>query len=245
MRGSQGKTERQTQFIDATAKVQRTDRQAAGGWAKESTTQLYVSTSFPGQVLICKFQTSSTSSCPDQPEPSRSLSSSDSPIRNRRLSSQLQPNFTMKFALAASLIGMTLACPPPAPRPEYQGGYIRLIPCWWEQAGYCLPWLDPNTQQQVFPDQNFVVVVGISDACVGVIAEEHARELDGRPTYGWTEQHGQQTVIGNTLVITGMTDLVIQRYQNMRYVWQCPDPYAPCHDQTAPAIPPRETGALG
>lgn len=122
----------------------------------------------------------------------------------------------MRLAVFASLAGTAFACLPPYD-PDYYRNHLPLVPCWQEQDSMCRPYIDRNTEMLVFPESNFVVVLPISNDCANTIAEEKARELDGRKTYGWREKHGQLDVLRDTLIISNMTDAVVQEYLNLEY----------------------------
>ncbi|ROT34476.1 hypothetical protein SODALDRAFT_329729 [Sodiomyces alkalinus F11] len=107
----------------------------------------------------------------------------------------------MRLALFASLASTAFACSPMY-NPDYYGNFRPPVACWHGQDTMCRPYIRAGTQQLLLPDENVVVVVPLSETCIATIAEEHAREQDGRLTYGWTQQHGNLHVVGNTLVIT-------------------------------------------
>jgi hypothetical protein len=73
--------------------------------------------------------------------------------------------------------------------------------------------------------QKTAVVYGVSDYCAAEIAEELAREKDGRKNYGWIRTHGNLTFIprktggsgGGILVISDMEDAAVQRYSKLTY----------------------------
>lgn len=62
------------------------------------------------------------------------------------------------------------------------------------------------------------VIYGVSDSCAAEVAEELAREVDGRKNYGWVRKHGNLTIIkGGILVISNMTDEAVERYSKLTY----------------------------
>ena len=68
------------------------------------------------------------------------------------------------------------------------------------------------------PKQHVVVVYGVPDYCGAEIAEELVRVASGRKNYGWQKEHGYLTYLeGGTLVISGMSEDAIKRYQGLTY----------------------------
>lgn len=101
---------------------------------------------------------------------------------------------------------------------ELHNGYKPPQPCWLAFGTACEPYIMADTELTVDAENNKVTVVGISQSCVDDIAEEHAREEDGRKTYGWTEEIGKlDTSEADTLIITEMDDSTIEEYQQLDY----------------------------
>lgn len=99
---------------------------------------------------------------------------------------------------------------------EYQNGYLPPVPCWLEPDPACQPFIPEGTELFVDKESNSVILTGVSEGCVETIAEEHRRELDGRKTYGWTENIGKlNTSREGVLVITEMSDETIERYEQL------------------------------
>ncbi|KAM7201070.1 hypothetical protein V8F33_003482 [Rhypophila sp. PSN 637] len=107
----------------------------------------------------------------------------------------------------------------PARDPELARGYYPPAPCWQTFDPSCTPYLLQETEQVVNANRKAVVVFGVSTYCAAEIAEELAREKDGRKNYGWTKTHGQLTYVdGGILVISNMTDAAVARYQKLTYL---------------------------
>ncbi|KAK4466801.1 hypothetical protein QBC42DRAFT_302288 [Cladorrhinum samala] len=97
-------------------------------------------------------------------------------------------------------------------------GYYPPAPCWQTFDTACRPFLAENTQMVIDPKQHLVVVYGVPSYCGAEIAEELAREASGRKNYGWVAKHGYLTYLeGGILVISGMSEDAIKRYQQLTY----------------------------
>lgn len=95
----------------------------------------------------------------------------------------------------------------PAFDEDYYGGYLPPQPCWFEFDTACEVVVPEGTNILVDACKHKATITGIDDSCVATIAEEHAREKDGRKTYGWTEKYGDlDTSQEGILVITNMSD---------------------------------------
>ncbi|KAK0610754.1 hypothetical protein B0T14DRAFT_439692 [Immersiella caudata] len=106
----------------------------------------------------------------------------------------------------------------PVPDKDLARGYYPPAPCWQTFNTACQPFLAKGTQMVIDPRQHVVVVYGVSDHCGAEIAEELARVASGRKNYGWLEKHGYLTFLeGGTLVISGMSEDAIKRYQSLTY----------------------------
>jgi hypothetical protein len=98
-------------------------------------------------------------------------------------------------------------------------GYYPPAPCWQTFNTACQPFLAKNTQMIIDPEQHLVIVYGVPAYCGAEIAEELAREASGEKNYGWVEKHGFLTFLqGGTLVISGMSEDAIKRYQKLTYL---------------------------
>ncbi|KAM7212144.1 hypothetical protein V8F06_012469 [Rhypophila decipiens] len=103
--------------------------------------------------------------------------------------------------------------------PDLARGYYPPAPCWQTFDPSCTAFLAQGTEQTVNANRKAVVVFGVSTYCAAEIAEELAREKDGRKNYGWTKTHGQLTYVdGGILVISNMTDAAVARYQKLTYL---------------------------
>jgi len=66
---------------------------------------------------------------------------------------------------------------------------------------------------------NLAIVYGVEKYCAGQIAEELARQKDGRKNNGWLQKHGVLTYIeGGILVISNMTEDAVKRYGKLTYL---------------------------
>lgn len=113
----------------------------------------------------------------------------------------------------------------PAYDPELARGYYPPAPCWQTFDPSCTAYLAATSEQTVNAKFKSVVVFGVSDYCGAEIAEELAREKDGRKNYGWVKKHGDLNFIkgkggenSGILVISNMSDEAIQRYQKLTYL---------------------------
>jgi hypothetical protein len=127
------------------------------------------------------------------------------------------------FFFAASVLGLTTAghltkrCSP-LRDPEYYLGYLPPVACWQDQDTACQAYLQAGTKLLLDKEHKLAVVYGVSEGCFATIAEELAREKDGRKTYGWEKKHGKLTAIGGgILVISGMSDDTVARYAALKY----------------------------
>lgn len=127
--------------------------------------------------------------------------------------------------LLISLVAGTAAAPSilrkrcsPIRDEAYQNGYLPPVPCWLTFDPACQPFIPQGTEIEVDHDTSSATVRGISEFCVATIAEEHAREQDGRRTYGWTEKIGNlNTTEEGVLRITGMSCATVEAYQDLRH----------------------------
>jgi len=103
--------------------------------------------------------------------------------------------------------------------PDLALGYYPPAPCWQTFNTACETFLAKNTQMIIDPKQHVVVVYGVPAYCGAEIAEELAREATGKKNYGWVQEHGYLTFLQETgtLVISGMSDEAIKRYQELTY----------------------------
>ncbi|EAQ90256.1 hypothetical protein CHGG_02191 [Chaetomium globosum CBS 148.51] len=106
---------------------------------------------------------------------------------------------TLVLTTTATPTGST---PPPlhkrcSPRydPDLALGYYPPAPCWQTFDTACQPHLAPGTEMTLDAPHGLAVVYGLSENCAAQIAEEKAREADGRKNYGWKEEHGLLTVV--------------------------------------------------
>lgn len=132
----------------------------------------------------------------------------------------------MKLHLIASLLAYAVASASsltkrcsPLYDPELQGGYYPPAPCWQDFDPACQPYLAAGTEMFVDQDHGLAIIYGVQEHCFNTIAEELEREKDGRKTFGWQEEHGNLTPIPSEgiLVISNMTERVLERYMNMDY----------------------------
>ncbi|KAK4149944.1 hypothetical protein C8A00DRAFT_46546 [Chaetomidium leptoderma] len=128
-------------------------------------------------------------------------------------------------ATASSRHQLTKRCSP-AYDPDLALGYYPPAPCWQTFDPACQPYIATGTEMTVDAKHKLAVVYGVSASCVAQIAEELAREADGRKNYGWVEKHGWLTVLaaqdgeegGRTLVISGMSAQAVERYGKLTYL---------------------------
>ncbi|KAK5662686.1 hypothetical protein OQA88_8602 [Cercophora sp. LCS_1] len=114
----------------------------------------------------------------------------------------------------------------PITGPEYYKGTKLVVPCWLDQSPTCSAVLRKGTEIFIDAKHGTVVVYGVLDLCMEFVAEEIARSLDGRKTYGWLQNHGTlMNAGGGTLVISNMTEKAVTRYQRLDY-WTWPKPIA-------------------
>ena len=100
--------------------------------------------------------------------------------------------------------------------PELPRGHNPPAPCWQDFDSTCRPRLAPGTETSVDAKHKLTIVYGVKDSCAAEVAEELAREADGRKNYGWVHKHGNLTLIkGGILIISGMSDEAVQRYLNL------------------------------
>ncbi|KAL8285151.1 hypothetical protein RB597_002307 [Gaeumannomyces tritici] len=121
-------------------------------------------------------------------------------------------------ATAATAHVLTKRCSP-YPNPDMYLGYDPPSPCWHTHTTACVNHIMNGTEQYVSESRHTAVIFPVSDYCFGYIAEEQAREADGRVTWGWRKKHGKLTRVPGTdiLVITEMTDEAVKRYKSMTY----------------------------
>ncbi|KAM7204246.1 hypothetical protein V8F20_003659 [Naviculisporaceae sp. PSN 640] len=141
----------------------------------------------------------------------------------------------MHIPSIALLAGAALAIATPSPSlvkrcspawdPDLPKGYYPPAPCWQTFDPSCTAYLASQTEQTVNAKFKSVVVFGVSEYCGAEIAEELAREKDGRKNYGWVKTHGNLDFIkgkggenGGILVISNMTDAAVARYQRLTYL---------------------------
>ncbi|GAB1318276.1 hypothetical protein MFIFM68171_08486 [Madurella fahalii] len=129
------------------------------------------------------------------------------------------------LALAAAAATLTTANPlqkrcTPVYDPELALGYQPPAPCWQTFDPACQPHLASGTEMTLDAEHRLAVVYGVSADCQGQIAEELAREADGRKNYDWVQKHGSLTVIPgeNILVISNMPEQAVERYQSLTYM---------------------------
>lgn len=131
------------------------------------------------------------------------------------------------FLLAGAAASLASASPSaplakrcsPAYDPDLARGYYPPAPCWQTFDPSCTPFLAQGTEQTVNAKHRAAVVFGVDEYCAAEIAEELAREKDGRKNYGWVRKHGSLTYVkGGILVISNMTDDAITRYQKLTYL---------------------------
>ncbi|KAM0326329.1 hypothetical protein ACHAQA_006929 [Verticillium albo-atrum] len=125
------------------------------------------------------------------------------------------------LALAALLpfasAGLVKRCSPIVD-PDLHNGFLPPAPCWLTFNSVCQRFLIPGTEITIDDVHGLIVVHGITEECVADIEEEHAREEDGRKTFGWTEEHGKLNPIGDgILVISKVSDETVQKYQSLTY----------------------------
>lgn len=103
--------------------------------------------------------------------------------------------------------------------PDLALGYYPPAPCWQTFDTACRPHLARETELTLDAPHGLAVVYGLTDNCAAQIAEEKAREADGRKNYGWREEHGVLTVVeGGILVISGMSEEAVGRYAALEYL---------------------------
>lgn len=131
---------------------------------------------------------------------------------------QLLSTILLAGAVSALTPGHILAkrCSP-MPNANVKGGYIPPAPCWHTFTPDCVNHIPKNAEQYVSASRHTAVIMGVADHCFADIAEEQAREADGRATWGWTKTHGKMTRVPNTdiLVLTEMPDDAVKGYQAM------------------------------
>lgn len=104
--------------------------------------------------------------------------------------------------------------------PDLALGYVPPAPCWQTFDPACQPYLASGTEMTVDAEHRLAVVYGVSANCQDQIAEELAREADGRKNNGWVQNHGSLTVIPgeDTLVISNMPEETVEKYQSLTYL---------------------------
>jgi hypothetical protein len=129
----------------------------------------------------------------------------------------------LTLATASPPSKLTKRCSPPRD-PDLPHGYYPPAPCWQSFDTACKPHLSADTTMTLDAEHGLAVVYGVSSYCAAEIAEEQARDADGRKNYGWEEQHGRMTVIEPSgavaeriLVLSGMSALAVQKYAALTY----------------------------
>jgi hypothetical protein len=109
--------------------------------------------------------------------------------------------------------------------PDLPHGYYPPAPCWQTFDPACRPYLSAGTTMTLDAEHGLAVVYGLSESCAAEIAEELARDADGRKNYGWEEEHGRMTVIEPSgaveeriLVLSGMSERAVQKYGALTYL---------------------------
>ncbi|KAK4460407.1 hypothetical protein QBC42DRAFT_272501 [Cladorrhinum samala] len=134
-------------------------------------------------------------------------------ITQTTIAMQLTAVFSLLLTAASASAGSITKRCSPARDPEWYNGYLPPAPCWQTFNTACQPFLRSDTQMTIDAPHNLVIVYGVDQSCAATIKEELARELDGRKTYGWQQQHGKLTLIdGGILVISNMTAQTVERY---------------------------------
>lgn len=119
------------------------------------------------------------------------------------------------MAAAASALVLTKRCSP-LYDPEYHHGYRRPAPCWLTFDTSCYNYIAIGSELYINKNLRLVIVTNVSASCSADIAEELAREKDGRKTNEWTKYHGRLNDIGGgILVISAMDDDALQFYEKL------------------------------
>ncbi len=133
------------------------------------------------------------------------------------------PLLATTLLLPLATAALTKRCSP-AYDPDLALGYMPPAPCWQTFDPACQPYLAAGTEMTLDAKHRAAVVYGVSASCASEIAEELAREHDGRKNYGWVQKHGWLTVVephGSAgqrfLVISEMRDEVVERYAKLTY----------------------------
>ncbi|ROT34477.1 hypothetical protein SODALDRAFT_321486 [Sodiomyces alkalinus F11] len=133
-----------------------------------------------------------------------------------------------QFALFAAFISTAFACRPIFDE-DYYGGMRPMAACWLMTDILCETRLNEDVGYLILPEERVIVATNLHEWCINMIIEEKAREEDGRLTYGWLEEHGNLTLVGNTLVITNAE---VEMYQRLMYKPCYGWPYEPpCNDK--------------
>lgn len=132
------------------------------------------------------------------------------------------PTTTMHFFIVLAAIAAAASASPLEKRcssvydPAYNHNMRPPAPCWLTFDSSCYSFIAPNTELYIDKKHGLVLVFGMSRYCSADIAEELAREKDGRKIYGWTEQHGKLTDLGGgQLVISNMTADAVEFYEKL------------------------------
>lgn len=127
------------------------------------------------------------------------------------------------YLILVALISLAAASPArlykrcsPVRDEAYQNGYLPPVPCWLTSDPACQPFVPQGSDITVDAAAGSATVTGLSSRCASVIAEEQAREQDGRKTYGWTEKYGTLAAAGGVLRITGMSPAAVAEYSALR-----------------------------
>lgn len=107
--------------------------------------------------------------------------------------------------------------------PDLALGYYPPAPCWQTFDPSCTAYLSRDTEMTLDTKHKLAIVFGVNQYCAGQIAEELARQKDGRKNNGWLQKHGVLTYIdGGILVISNMTDDAVKRYGKLTYKGPAP-----------------------
>ena len=124
---------------------------------------------------------------------------------------------SFKAFLVLATAAITQACSP-LYDPDVPGGYYPPVACWQEQDTACQAWIPRNTDLVVDAKHHMAIAFNVTKYCADQIAEELARQADGRKNFNWTAKHGKLNYIGDgILVISKMSDEAVKTYQGLKY----------------------------
>jgi len=139
------------------------------------------------------------------------------PLREKNTSTMQLLTLAL-LATAATASSLQKRCTP-VYDPDVPHGYYPPAPCWQSFSPACQPYLAQGTEMTVDAKHRLAVVYGVDEYCAAEIAEELSREAAGKKNFGWVKKHGNLTFIkGGILVISGMSEEAVVRYQKLDYL---------------------------